>query len=106
MEEGLGEDNASKDSEESGGKSVSGEEAAESLEGHQSKKGVKESCLEDEEKMEDSPVMGLLTGRKKTNVESDGIKGIKDKDDKDIPSESSIKKAIRKRIPYLKANSE
>lgn len=56
--------------------------------------------------MEDSPVMGLLTGRKTKNVESDGIKGTKDKDDKDIPSESTITEAIRKRTSYLKANSE
>ncbi|XP_022993822.1 glutamic acid-rich protein-like isoform X1 [Cucurbita maxima] len=104
--EGVEEDNASKSSEETGGKSVSRGEAAESLEGHQSKKGAKEPCLEDEEKMEDSPVMGLLAGHKTKNAESDKVKGIKDKDDKDIPTESTIKKAIRKRTPYLKANSE
>ncbi|XP_038884710.1 glutamic acid-rich protein isoform X2 [Benincasa hispida] len=100
------EDNVSKKSEETGRKSVNKEEAAEPLEGHQSKKGVKEPCSEDEEKMEDSPVMGLLIPRNTKNVESDGIKGIKDKDDKDIPSESIIAKAIRKRTSYLKANSE
>ncbi|XP_050937819.1 uncharacterized protein LOC103504049 isoform X4 [Cucumis melo] len=100
------EDNVSKDSELTGRKSVNKEEMPESPEGHQSKKGAKEPCLEDEEKLEDSPVMGLLTGRSTKNVESDGIKGIKGKDDKDVPSESTIMKAIRKRTSYLKANSE
>jgi methionine synthase II (cobalamin-independent) len=52
---------------------------------------------------EDSPVMGLLTGHKttKSGTEENEISG-----NNEAPSESTIKKAIRKRASYVKANSE
>ncbi|CAI0395454.1 unnamed protein product [Linum tenue] len=56
----------------------------------------------EEEKMEDSPVMGLLTGHKKSKTESIRTKDI----EKKVPSESIIKKAILKRASYIGANSE
>lgn len=52
---------------------------------------------------EDSPVMGLLTGHKttKSGTEENEVSG-----NNEAPSESTIKKAIRKRASYIKANSE
>ncbi|XP_057505097.1 KNR4/SMI1 homolog isoform X2 [Actinidia eriantha] len=69
----------------------------------QMKKDVKESSSEDEEKMEDSPVMGLLTELKKTKVQTK-ISQVVEK--KKIPTESTIKEAVKKRASYLKANSD
>ncbi|CAI0585014.1 unnamed protein product [Linum tenue] len=56
----------------------------------------------EEEKMEDSPVMGLLTGHKKSKTETNKNKDI----EKKVPSESIIKKTILKRASYIGANSE
>lgn len=53
--------------------------------------------------MEDSPVMGLLTGKKPPKSET---KETVDDGNKEVPSESSIKKALLKRASYIKANSE
>ncbi|KAG2709040.1 hypothetical protein I3760_05G220500 [Carya illinoinensis] len=92
--DGADSDNASKMSGEMGEKHVN-REVADSSEGLHSKKDVKDS--------EDSPVMGLLTGHKTTKVEHGEAKGSKNKE---FPSESTIKKAIRKRSSYVKANSE
>lgn len=101
---GAGDENASKNCEETSKESVSSTKKEEkSPEVCQSEKEVKESCPEGAEKMEDSPVLGLMTGQKTTKskaeeTQSDG--------NKEVPSESTIKKAIRKRATYVKANSE
>lgn len=50
--------------------------------------------------MEDSPVLGLLNEQKPETEEAEG------NGKKAIPSETIIKKAIRKRASYVKANSE
>lgn len=77
-------------------------EMAESLEKEQLREDVKVPSSEDEEKMEDSPVMGLLTGNKKTKVQTKETQGV----GKKVPTESTIKEAIKKRASYLKANSQ
>lgn len=77
-----------------GGKRLT-REVAESAEGLQSKKDEKDSG--------DSPVMGLLTGHRTTKAESEETKA---RGSKEVPSESTIKKAIRKRAPYIQAKSE
>ncbi|XP_015572988.1 uncharacterized protein DDB_G0283697 isoform X1 [Ricinus communis] len=95
-------DNASKDSgetDEKGSRSIKGE-ATESPEGHESKDHIKEPCSEDEEKTEESPVMGLLTGKKTPKSETDKTLV------KEAPTESIIKKALSKRASYIKANSD
>lgn len=103
--EGAVNDNASKDSGETGEKHSRStkRDAAESPEGHESKNDIKEPCSEDEEKLEDSPVMGLLTGKKSTKSETEETPVGKNKE---VPSESIIKKALLKRASYIKANSE
>lgn len=53
--------------------------------------------------MEDSPVLGLLKDQKAVKLET---KEDKDNGRKVVPSETLIKKAIRKRAPYIRANSE
>ncbi|KAF7114235.1 hypothetical protein RHSIM_RhsimUnG0093800 [Rhododendron simsii] len=78
-------------------------EVAESLEKEQLKEDVKVPSSEDEEQMEDSPVMGLLTGNKKTKVQTKETQGV---EKKEVPTESTIKEAIKKRASYLKANSD
>ncbi|KAH7834709.1 hypothetical protein Vadar_018832 [Vaccinium darrowii] len=78
-------------------------EMAESLEKEQLREDVKVPNSEDEEKMEDSPVMGLLTGNKKTKVQTKETQGV---GKKEVPTESTIKEAIKKRASYLEANSE
>ncbi|CAO2834496.1 unnamed protein product [Amaranthus hypochondriacus] len=54
------------------------------------------------ETMEDSPVMGLMTGQKKEKTNN----GAQDSESKHIPSETTIKKAIWTRASYLIENSE
>nr|KJB59211.1 hypothetical protein B456_009G245100 [Gossypium raimondii] len=71
-------------------------EGTESPKGRQPKKEIKEPCSEDE-KLEESPVLGLLSENK--TVKNDN------KENKEV-SESKIKKAIRNRASYVKANSE
>ncbi|KAB2083101.1 hypothetical protein ES319_A05G242700v1 [Gossypium barbadense] len=71
-------------------------EGTESPKGRQPKKEIKEPCSEDE-KLEESPVLGLLSDNK--TVKNDN------KENKEV-SESKIKKAIRNRASYVKANSE
>lgn len=73
-------------------------EVAEPAKGYQSKKEVQQPHSEDGEKMEDSPVMGLLTATTEINkTEHEETKEI---------SQSEIKKAIRKRASYVVANSD
>ncbi|KAL5558390.1 hypothetical protein UlMin_034601 [Ulmus minor] len=89
--------------EETGEKGVAGDEEANSPEEHQPNKDVKESLSKDEEKMGDSPVLGLLTGNKTTESKTEESKGV---NEKKAPNKSMIKTAIRKRTQYLKANLE
>ncbi|CAL0327408.1 unnamed protein product [Lupinus luteus] len=63
----------------------------------------KDVCPEDEDKMEDSPVLGLLKEQKGVKCET---KEVKDNERKVVPSETLIKKAVRKRASYIKANAE
>ncbi|KAG6650245.1 glutamic acid-rich protein-like isoform X1 [Carya illinoinensis] len=91
--DGADSDNALKTSGDMGEKSVT-REVADSSEGLHSKKDVKDS--------EDSPVMGLLTRHKTTKA---GCEESKASENKEVPSESTIKKAVRKRASYVKANS-
>ncbi|RXH75960.1 hypothetical protein DVH24_042747 [Malus domestica] len=100
--EGAGDDNTSKTSGETEEKSLVKGEVAESLK-RKSNKDAKETCSEDEEKMEDSPVMGLLTGHK---VAKTGTEETKTTNQNKAPTESVIKSALRKRGSYIKANSE
>lgn len=96
--------NVSKNSAESAEENVSSTKEEEKLpEECQSTKDVKEPCPENYEKMEDSPVLGLMTGNKKTKFETEEAQG---DGNKEVPSESNIKKAIRKRSAYIKANIE
>ncbi|KDP32787.1 hypothetical protein JCGZ_12079 [Jatropha curcas] len=103
--EGAVDDNASKDTGESREKHSCStkREAAESPEGHDLKNDIKEQGSEDEEKMEDSPVMGLLTGKKTNKSETKETPVDKNKK---VPSEDNIKKALLKKASYVKANSE
>ncbi|XP_034675767.1 glutamic acid-rich protein-like [Vitis riparia] len=98
-------DNPSKKSGETRGKNVCSTkgEAAEPPETVKSKKEVKEPSSGDEEKIEGSPVLGLMTGQKIAKSETEETQG---KENKEVPSESTIKKAIRKRASYFKAKSE
>ena len=97
-------DHASKDSGETGRKHVgSPKEGIESPERLESKNNIKEHSSEEEEKMEDSPVIGLMTGKKTTKSKT---KDTQAKEIKEVPSEGSIKKAMMKRASYIKANSE
>jgi hypothetical protein len=78
-------------------------EVTESPERRDLKNNIKEPCSEDEEKMEDSPVMGLLSGQKTTKSKA---KDTQANEVKEVPSEGSIKKAMMRRASYIKANSE
>ncbi|KAJ6735802.1 HIRA-INTERACTING PROTEIN 3 [Salix viminalis] len=94
-------DHASKDS---GGKHVGSlKEGTESPEKLESENNIKEPSSEEEEKMEDSPVMGLMTGKKTTKSKT---KDAQANEIKEVPSEGNIKKAMMKRASYIKANSE
>ncbi|CAL0319396.1 unnamed protein product [Lupinus luteus] len=63
----------------------------------------KDVCSEDGEKMEDSPVLGLLKEQKGNKHETKEVKG---KERKVAPTETLIKTAVRKRSSYIKANAE
>ncbi|KAE8077437.1 hypothetical protein FH972_016002 [Carpinus fangiana] len=93
--DGADDDNASKTFGEMGEKGSPRGEVAEASDELHLKKDVNDS--------EDSPVMGLLTGHKttKSGTDENEISG-----NNEAPSESTIKKAIRKRASYVKANSE
>ncbi|XVE60346.1 hypothetical protein DITRI_Ditri05aG0121500 [Diplodiscus trichospermus] len=96
-------DNGSKSSGETVEKNVGTmTRGTESPKGRQPKKDVKDAGSEDEEKLEDSPVFGLLSGNKTTKTENTETEN---KENKEV-SESVIKKAIRKRASYVEANSD
>ncbi|GLT47095.1 hypothetical protein SLA2020_208140 [Shorea laevis] len=100
---GRVDENASKNSGETIDTNVSTtSEVAELPKGRQSKKEVKEPHSEDEQKMEDSPVMGLLSRHKTASTE---INKAEHEETKEV-SEGEIKKAIRKRASYVVANSD
>ncbi|KAK9270245.1 hypothetical protein L1049_025822 [Liquidambar formosana] len=101
----AGDGDVTKNSEEDVEKNISSTrgEATESPDGLESKRDEKEPGSEDEDKMEGSPVLGLLTGHKTTKFDTEETKG---NDNKEVLSETTIKKAIRKRASYFKANSE
>ncbi|KAF8377037.1 hypothetical protein HHK36_030409 [Tetracentron sinense] len=98
-------ENVSKNSGEDGEKyDCSGREETEKLpEGLQPEKEVKEPISVDEEKMEGSPVLGLLAGHKMTQHDTEETQGI---ENQEVPSEDTLKKAIKKRSSYFRANSE
>ncbi|KAL3737350.1 hypothetical protein ACJRO7_026165 [Eucalyptus globulus] len=100
-----GDDNASKSSGESLQNNVSSikGEMEELSEGPQSKNEVKKSNSGSEEKLEDSPVMGLLTAKKALHSEAEKAQG---NGSKASITESMINKAIKKRAAYFRANSE
>ncbi|XP_031373904.1 ABC transporter F family member 4 isoform X1 [Punica granatum] len=102
--EGSNDADASKDPGKTAPNVVSSDkgDAAESPERLESKKDIKEPSSESEDKMEDSPVMGLLTAREVTKSN----KEMKGNGSKAEITESTILKAIRKRASYFKANAE
>lgn len=65
------------------------------------KKEVRDANSDNEDKMEDSPVMGLLKGDEKTKTEDSGKNC-----NKGIPSEKMIEVAIKKRASYFRDNSD
>ncbi|MED6114059.1 hypothetical protein PIB30_076681 [Stylosanthes scabra] len=102
--EGVGGDDSQKISEESGMKGASTKAPRGSTDESQSK-DAKDGCPEDEEKMEDSPVLGLLKEKEQKEVKQE-TKEDKDNGGKVVPSETLIKKALRKRATYIRNNSE
>ena len=78
-------------------------ETLELSEDPESKIEVKKPASDNEDKMEDSPVMGLLTSHKSLQPEAKGAQGNGNKGD---ITEGVIKKAIKKRASYFRANSE
>ncbi|CAN1235914.1 hypothetical protein LINPERPRIM_LOCUS4648 [Linum perenne] len=102
--EGAVDSNAQKGSTKTGAEVPSSikEEASETPEGDESKPDPKDLNSEEDEKMEDSPVMGLLTGQKKSKTEVNKTKD----NEKKVPTENIIKKAIWKRASYIRENSE
>uniref|UniRef100_A0A1J3HL66 DEK-C domain-containing protein n=1 Tax=Noccaea caerulescens TaxID=107243 RepID=A0A1J3HL66_NOCCA len=72
-------------------------EAAKLSQEHKAEKDAKEETTGDDEKRKDSPVMGLLT-------EENTSKSVAEESKQVLQSE--IKKALRKKSSYIKANSE
>lgn len=97
-------DDITKDSEKTVDKNVStaGDVAA-SSENNLEDKDVKESNTKEVGKMEESPVMGLLT-----EIESPETRVVETEDTpkNESPSEITVKEAMSKRAAYFKANSE
>ncbi|XP_010436441.1 PREDICTED: DNA ligase 1 isoform X3 [Camelina sativa] len=77
-------------------------EAATLSEEHKVKKDVKADMTGDDDKTDDSPVMGLLTD---DNTSKSVAEQTKDEESKEV-LQSDIKKALRKRSSYINANSE
>lgn len=77
-------------------------EVEDSTEKELPKTDAKEDSFKDGDIMDDSPVMGLLTGEKKAKVQA---KDTKDIEKKGLPTESTVKDALWKRAKYLKAKS-
>ncbi|KAL5076633.1 hypothetical protein RYX36_015617 [Vicia faba] len=102
LEEAGDDDDAAKVSGEEGEKGESMQEEMEGLKEEIQSKDEKD-VLEDAEKMEDSPVLGLLKEQKRVKQETKKEDG---NGKKVVPNEALIKKAIRKRSSYLKDNAE
>ncbi|RDX71877.1 hypothetical protein CR513_48716 [Mucuna pruriens] len=100
--EGIADDDGPKISGKAGEKGASAQES-EGLAEECESKDVNNLCPEDEEKIEDSPVLGLLKEQKRAKVETKDDKG---NGTKVVLSEALIKKAVRKRSSYIKANAE
>ncbi|KAH1245342.1 hypothetical protein GmHk_06G015703 [Glycine max] len=100
--EGVGDDDGAKISGKEGEKGTSTQESEEPKEECEAK-DAKDLCPEDEEKMEDSPVLGLLKEQKRAKLETKDDKG---NGTKVVPIEALIKKAVRKRSSYIKANAD
>ncbi|BAT78628.1 eukaryotic translation initiation factor 5B [Vigna umbellata] len=100
--EGIVDDDAPRISEKAGENGAGTQESEEPKEKSELK-DEKDVCLEDEEKMEDSPVLGLLKEQKRAKLETKDDKG---NGNKVVPSEALIMKAVRKRSSYIKANAE
>ncbi|XP_017237172.1 uncharacterized protein LOC108210416 [Daucus carota subsp. sativus] len=66
-------------------------------------KDVKEPNTKEEGKMEESPIMGLLTESKSPETR---VEEIEDTKKNEYPSEITVKEAMSKRAAYFKANSE
>ncbi|KAI4337802.1 hypothetical protein L6164_016177 [Bauhinia variegata] len=86
-----------------GEKGASTQETEGSIEEHESKKDVKDHDPKEEGKMEESPESDVLEEQKPDEV---GIEEAGDNGKKVVPTETIIKKAIRKRASYIKANSD
>ncbi|CAN1235917.1 hypothetical protein LINPERPRIM_LOCUS4648 [Linum perenne] len=87
------------------------EEASETPEGDESKPDPKDLNSEEDEKMEDSPVMGLLTGQKKSKTE---VNKTKDNEKKSFPDAFVIYQVLqsteiqvsKKKTPTTKSQSK
>ena len=82
---------------------MSKEEPAESFEVHRESNDASESVDTDKEKLDNTPVSGLLKEHKKTKVEADESEEVVEK--KALTNET-ITAALKKRAKYLKTNSE
>ncbi|XP_014502070.1 DNA ligase 1 [Vigna radiata var. radiata] len=100
--EGVVDDDAPRISEKAG-ENGAGTQESEEPKKKSELKDEKDVCLEDEEKMEDSPVLGLLKEQKRAKLETRDDKG---NGNKVVLSEALIMKAVRKRSSYIKANAE
>ncbi|KAI4307282.1 hypothetical protein L6164_030486 [Bauhinia variegata] len=101
--EGVNDDETPKNSGEGGEKGASTQEAEGSIEERQSKKHVKDGGPKEEDKMEESPESGLLEEQKPDKVVTEEAGG---NGEKTVPTETIIKKAVRNRASYIKANAE
>ncbi|KAJ6307015.1 hypothetical protein OIU78_022167 [Salix suchowensis] len=96
-------DNASKDSGGTGDKHVgSSKEGTESPEGLESKNNIKEPSSEEEEKMEDCPVNGVLTGQKTTKSKTKDTQTNEIK----VPSDHASKDSGGKHVGSLKEGTK
>jgi len=100
--EGVGDDDGPRISEKAGEKDAGTQESEEPKEKSELK-DEKDLGPEDEEKMEDSPVLGLLKEQKRAKLETKDDKG---NGNKVVPSEALIMKAVKKRSSYIKAKAE
>ncbi|KAJ6681679.1 HIRA-INTERACTING PROTEIN 3 [Salix koriyanagi] len=95
--------NASKDSGGTGDKHVgSSKEGTESPEGLESKNNIKEPSSEEEEKMEDCPVNGVLTGQKTTKSKTKDTQTNEIK----VPSDHASKDSGGKHVGSLKEGTK
>lgn len=101
--EGADKDNASKKPGDTVGENTASTKGVETPERRNATKEVKEPGSGDAEKTEGSPVLGLMTGEEAAKSENEGTESNLSNE---IPAESTIKEAIRKRAAFVKANSQ